>query len=554
MLIGNGVIANRFCDYALKSNYLIFAGSINDFAINDDAAFQNEEAALQLALADNPDVPFIYFSSCSILDPEVGETPYVLHKIRMEKLLQNQAKFFLIFRLPEVVGLSGDESSLVNFLVDAISNKKPFEISAKAQKNLIDIDNVHTIADEIIKSNKYSNSIINIASTQKTSIYALIQNIEQFLGLKARFDKVEKGSDMDLDISEIQPLLSMLNINFDENYIPRALEKYFGHLIHEPIKLSVIVPTYNEELGIHEFYRRTKNVLNTLSPRFSHEIIFVNDYSTDKTGEKLDELASSDNTVKVINFSRNFGNQYGIAAGLDYSIGDIAIIIDDDLQDPPEVMLNLISKWDDGYKVVYGVRPKRRGVNPLFKIMAKMYYRVINSLSETDIPKDTGDFRLLDRVVINMLRNMKEENRYYRGMVAWVGFPQVGVLYERDKRFQGVSTFSFRKYVTFALSGLTSFTDKPLYVSFVVGLLITAVSFVFASGFIFQKLINSSYTIRGWTSLAVIVLFFCGVQLLSIGVLGVYLSKIYREVKDRPLYIVESTKNLIRLSKDIEKE
>jgi glycosyltransferase involved in cell wall biosynthesis/dTDP-4-dehydrorhamnose reductase len=554
VLIGNGVIANRFCDYALKSNYLIFAGSINDFAINDDAAFQNEEAALQLALADNPDVPFIYFSSCSILDPEVGETPYVLHKIRMEKLLQSQAKFFLIFRLPEVVGLSGDESNLVNFLVDAISNKKPFEISAKAQKNLIDIDNVHTIADEIIKSNKYSNSIINIASTQKTSIYALIQNIEQFLGLKARFDKVEKGSDMDLDISEIQPLLSMLNINFDENYIPRALEKYFGHLIHEPIKLSVIVPTYNEELGIHEFYRRTKNVLNTLSPRFSHEIIFVNDYSTDKTGEKLDELASSDNTVKVINFSRNFGNQYGIAAGLDYSIGDIAIIIDDDLQDPPEVMLNLISKWDDGYKVVYGVRPKRRGVNPLFKIMAKMYYRVINSLSETDIPKDTGDFRLLDRVVINMLRNMKEENRYYRGMVAWVGFPQVGVLYERDKRFQGVSTFSFRKYVTFALSGLTSFTDKPLYVSFVVGLLITAVSFVFASSFIFQKLIDSSYTIRGWTSLAVIVLFFCGVQLLSIGVLGVYLSKIYREVKDRPLYIVESTKNLIRLSKDIEKK
>jgi glycosyltransferase involved in cell wall biosynthesis len=554
VLIGNGVIANRFCDYALKSNYLIFAGSINDFAINDDAAFQNEEAALQLALADNPDVPFIYFSSCSILDPEVGETPYVLHKIRMEKLLQSQAKFFLIFRLPEVVGLSGDESSLVNFLVDAISNKKPFEISAKAQKNLIDIDNVHTIADEIIKSNKYSNSIINIASTQNTSIYALIQNIEQFLGLKARFDKVEKGSDLDLDISEIQPLLSMLNINFDENYIPRVLEKYFGHLIHEPIKLSVIVPTYNEELGIHELYRRTKNVLNTLSPRFSHEIIFVNDYSTDKTGEKLDELASSDNTVKVINFSRNFGNQYGIAAGLDYSIGDIAIIIDDDLQDPPEVMLNLISKWDDGYKVVYGVRPKRRGVNPLFKIMARMYYRVINSLSETDIPKDTGDFRLLDRVVINMLRNMKEENRYYRGMVAWVGYPQVGVLYERDKRFQGVSTFSFRKYVTFALSGLTSFTDKPLYVSFVVGLLITAVSFVFASGFIFQKLINSSYTIRGWTSLAVIVLFFCGVQLLSIGVLGVYLSKIYREVKDRPLYIVESTKNLIRLSKDIEKK
>jgi dolichol-phosphate mannosyltransferase len=209
-------------------------------------------------------------------------------------------------------------------------------------------------------------------------------------------------------------------------------------------------------------------------------------------------------------------------------------------------MLNLISKWDQGYKVVYRVRPKRDGVNFFFKLTAKLFYRVIGSLSEIDIPRDTGDFRLIDKVVINSLSSMKGGNRYYRGMVAWVGFKQIGVVYERDKRYQGESAFSLKKYMTFALSGITSFTDKPLYVSSIVGLIITVVSFILVVALIAAWIFDPSYTIRGWTSLAVIVLFFCGVQLLSIGVLGVYLSKIYREVKDRPLYIVESTRNFLR--------
>jgi dolichol-phosphate mannosyltransferase len=308
--------------------------------------------------------------------------------------------------------------------------------------------------------------------------------------------------------------------------------------------LSVIVPTYNEEQGIEEFYFRTKNVLKLLTPRFEHEIVFVNDDSTDNTLQKLDLLAAADRSVKIISFSRNFGNQIGITAGIDFSAGDVAIIIDDDLQDPPEIMLNLIAKWDKGYKVVYGVRPKRRGVNPLFKLIAKVYYRVIGGLSETKIPKDTGDFRLMDRVVIEALKKMKEENRYYRGMVAWVGFPQIGVNYERDKRYAGVSTFSFRKYANFALNGLTAFTEKPLYFSSLVGLTITSISFMLALVLVVSKIIDPSVSIRGWTSLIVVILFFGGIQLMTIGILGIYISKIYREVKGRPLYIVEKTTNI----------
>jgi dolichol-phosphate mannosyltransferase len=433
---------------------------------------------------------------------------------------------------------------LVDFLAKAISNNQLFDLWSKSNRNLIDIDDVYDIADEIIKSNKWINRTVNIASPVATPVPEIVLEIEKFFGATAKYNEVEKGSDFTPDISEIKPILAKLEINFDEAYLSRALEKYFSHLINGPKLVSIIVPTYNEELGIKEFYRRTKSVLEKLSPRFDHEIIFINDFSVDATREKLDELAKIDAKVKVINFSRNFGNQYGISAGIDYSSGDLAIIIDDDLQDPPEIIPNLIAKWSLGYKVVYGVRPKREGVNPLFKIAAKMFYCLIGNLSDIDIPRDTGDFRLIDGVVIDTLRGMKEENKYYRGMVAWVGFSQIGVIYERDKRYRGVSTFSFKKYVSFAMSGLTSFTDKPLYLSSLVGLIITTVSFIFGIILIAIKVLDPSSTIQGWTSLAIIVLFFCGVQLLSIGMLGIYLSKIYREVKKRPLYIVESTKNI----------
>lgn len=308
--------------------------------------------------------------------------------------------------------------------------------------------------------------------------------------------------------------------------------------------LSIIVPTYNEELGIHEFYKRTKAVLDSLAPQFAYEIIFVNDFSTDQTLSKLKELAALDKQVKIIHFSRNFGNQIAITAGIDAANGDLAVIIDDDLQDPPELITSFIEKWLAGYKVVYGVRPNRKGVNPLFKQAAKLYYRLIGQLSETKIPKDTGDFRLIDKAVIDVLKNMREESRYYRGMVSWVGFKQIGIEYERDPRYAGTSTFSPMKYFRFAINGLTSFTDRPLYFSSALGIMITLISFIFLFILVGKKIIDPSFSIPGWPSLITLVLFFGGIQLLSIGIVSIYISKIYREVKGRPLYVIEETQNL----------
>lgn len=544
MVIGTGVIANRFFDYSMQSNYLIFAGSVNDSGIQNVSVFEAEQIALKETLSAYPEATFIYFSTCSILDPEMADTPYVLFKQCMEKLVQDTASKFLIFRLSQVMGLSDAKSSLVNYLVNCISNNRSFEIWQHAQKNIIDIDDVHEIVGEILEKNIFSNQTINVASRNKISVVEIVRYIEDFIGVSANYVLADKGTNYEIDISKIEPILINLNLNFDEKYIRISLEKYFGHLKNSSKLISMIVPTYNEEYGIDEFYRRLKNVLVNLSPRFDHEIIFVNDCSTDGTLHKLKLLAQADAAVKVINFSRNFGNQIGITAGIDFSQGDISIVIDDDLQDPPEIILNLIAKWDKGYKVVYGVRPKRHGVNTLFKLTAKLYYRFIGSLSDTKIPNDTGDFRLIDKAVVDVLKKIKEENRYYRGLVAWVGFSQTGVIYQRDRRYAGVSTFSFKKYANFALNGLTSFTEKPLFFSSLAGLFITTISFILALFLVISKIINPSVSIHGWTSLTVIILFFGGIQLFSIGILGIYISKIYREVKCRPLYIVEDTKNI----------
>lgn len=543
-VIGRGVIANRFVNYASQSRYLIFAGSVHDSRIADVKSIEAEEALLRTIIENGKDETLVYFSSCSVLDPEQNQSLYAEHKARMEQMLQTSSRQFLIFRLPQLFGLSDEGTSLVNFLVDAVLNGKSFDIWQNAQRNFIDIDDVYRIVHDIFSSRNQLNRIINIANPCSTSVADLVALIEKFFDRTAKYQLVSKGSHFPIDIADIEPVIARLGIDFRSGYIQRCLEKYYRHLSKPPLLLSIIVPTYNEEHGIEEFYRRTKHVLALLEPRFIHELIFVNDFSTDGTYAKLQNLAKTDPVVKVINFSRNFGNQMGITAGIDVCRGDIAIIIDDDLQDPPEVMLDLIAMWSNGFKVVYGIRPKRQGVNPVFKLLAKAYYRIIGGLSETRIPNDTGDFRLIDRLVIEKLKLMREENRYYRGMVAWVGFPQFGWVYERDRRYAGTSTFSFRKYVNFALNGLTSFTDKPLYLSSLLGFIITVAGFLLATSLVIAKILDPSISIRGWTSLTAIVIFFGGIQLLSIGILGVYISKIYREVKGRPLYIVESTTNL----------
>ncbi len=544
MVIGQGAIANRFQVYALQSTYIIYAGFIHDSTIQNLEAMYNEESRLDALISQSPIETIVYFSSCSVLDKNESQSLYVKHRIRMENLLEKSKCNYLIIRLPQIIGLGDESTSLINYLVDAIRNNKPFKIWKNAQKNIIDIDDVYSIVQEILNKKTYFNKTINIASPRKTSILDIVQKIEVFFNLKANYELVDRGTDFELNIEETVEIIKKLKIDFGFEYISNALNKYYHHLIKPPLLLSVVVPTYNEEHGIEEFYRRTKKVLKSLEPRFAHEIIFVNDYSLDNTYQKLLLLAESDSKVKLINFSRNFGNQIGITAGIDYSRGDIAIIIDDDLQDPPEVMVNLIALWSSGFKVVYGVRPKRSGVNFFFKLIAKLYYRTISSLSDIEIPNDTGDFRLLDRVVIENLKLMKEENRYYRGMVAWIGYPQIGCFYERDKRYAGTSTFSIKKYINFAFNGLTSFTDKPLYFSSLAGFFITLIGFILILSIIFKKIFDPSFSIPGWPSLMAVIIFFGGIQLISIGIVGIYLSKVFREVKDRPLYIVESTTNI----------
>jgi dolichol-phosphate mannosyltransferase len=308
--------------------------------------------------------------------------------------------------------------------------------------------------------------------------------------------------------------------------------------------LSVVSPVYMEETTINEFYSRLKKVLVDLSLQFDHEIIFVNDGSTDKSLDLILNLSKNDKTIRIVNLSRNFGHQAAITAGTDYAQGDAVVIIDSDLQDPPEIIPSMIEKWREGYKVVYGVRNKRNGES-IFKVFtAKIFYRLINRLSDTTLPLDVGDFRLLDRSVVNTLKGLNEKKRYIRGMISWLGFPQYGLQYDREPRYAGKSKYTLNKMIGFALNGITSFSDKPLRLFIYLGFILTFFSMFYAIFLIVNKIIFPQSTIQGWVTLITIILFMGGVQLMSIGVLGIYIGNIYMEVKDRPLYVVEKTYNI----------
>ena len=305
--------------------------------------------------------------------------------------------------------------------------------------------------------------------------------------------------------------------------------------------LSIVVPVFSEEKIVPEFYHRTKAVADGLADRYDHEIIFVDDGSRDRTLDILRELGASDPRIKVISFSRNFGHQFAITAGLDNAWGDAAVVIDGDLQDPPEIIREMVAKWEAGSKVVYGVREKRKGENPLKRATAKLFYRLIRLIGDTDMPLDAGDFRLLDRKVVETLRSIREENRYIRGLVSWAGFPQTGVAYTRDRRYAGRTKFTLKKMVRFAFDGLLSFSDKPLKITSFVGFLITTVSFLMGLRIIINKIRFPETLVSGWTSLILTVLFMGGIQLISLGILGLYLGRQYREVKKRPLYVIADT-------------
>ena len=301
------------------------------------------------------------------------------------------------------------------------------------------------------------------------------------------------------------------------------------------ITYSIIAPIYNEIENLPELYRRVKEVMNSSGEAW--ELILVDDGSTDGSTDKIRELAKKDKIVRPVIFARNFGHQVAITAGWDYARGDAIVIIDADLQDPPEVILELAKKWKEGYEVVYAVRGEREGESWFKKFTAAMFYRIIYSITDVKIPVDTGDFRLMDRKVVDVLKQMKERHRFPRGMSAWVGFRQIGVTYKRAARVAGVTKYPFRKMLKLALNAITGFSYFPLQVATYFGFVSAGIS-ILAIPIVVALRLAGSHFFEGQTTTLISVLFLGGVQLISLGILGEYIGRLYDEAKGRPLYIV----------------
>ncbi|MBQ2303844.1 MAG: glycosyltransferase [Bacteroidales bacterium] len=314
--------------------------------------------------------------------------------------------------------------------------------------------------------------------------------------------------------------------------------------------LSVIIPSYNEERNVGIMHERLTKTLSEITD--SYEMIFVNDCSKDQTLLRIKELAEKDSHVKYLSFSRNFGHQIAVSAGLDFCTGEAVVIIDGDLQDPPELISKMYERYKEGYKVVYAKRKTREGETWFKKATAKIFYRLLASMTSIDIPVDVGDFRLIDRVIVEHLRNMPEKSKYIRGQIAWIGYKQTFVEYHRDARLYGTTNYPLKKMLRFALDGITAFSDKPLKIASGLGIFSAIVSllalvYALVSHFCFHA------TITGWTSLILSVLFIGGVQLITIGIIGEYIARINNDVRNRPLYILDE-KNIDKDSEHKNKE
>lgn len=314
--------------------------------------------------------------------------------------------------------------------------------------------------------------------------------------------------------------------------------------------LSVIIPSYNEERNVGIMHERLTKTLSEITD--SYEMIFVNDCSKDQTLLRIKELAEKDSHVKYLSFSRNFGHQIAVSAGLDFCTGEAVVIIDGDLQDPPELITQMYERYKEGYKVVYAKRKTREGETWFKKATAKIFYRLLASMTSIDIPVDVGDFRLIDRVIVEHLRNMPEKSKYIRGQIAWIGYKQTFVEYHRDARLYGTTNYPLKKMLRFALDGITAFSDKPLKIASSLGIFSAIVSllalvYALVSHFCFHA------TITGWTSLILSVLFIGGVQLITIGIIGEYIARINNDVRNRPLYILDE-KNIDKDSEHKNKE
>ncbi len=300
--------------------------------------------------------------------------------------------------------------------------------------------------------------------------------------------------------------------------------------------LSVVVPVFNETAVLPAFYARASAAFAGI-PGFDYEIVFVDDGSKDDSFRQLSDLARRDSRVRVVKFSRNFGHQIAITAGVDHARGDCVAVIDADLQDPPEVVARMVQQWQAGFDVVYGVRETREGESTMKLATAALFYRLLTRLTNIEIPTDVGDFRLMSRRAVNELGRLREKDRFVRGLVSWIGFKQTGVVYNRDKREAGETKYPYRKMIRFALDGITSFSTVPLRIATWTGYgsaLLAVLYLVYV--FIMRML---GHTVEGWATIMVAMLFLGSVQLICLGILGEYLGRVFNEVKPRPMYVVE---------------
>lgn len=307
--------------------------------------------------------------------------------------------------------------------------------------------------------------------------------------------------------------------------------------------LSIVIPVYNEELTLIELRDRLSRLIDQFLRDFSIEVLFVNDGSADSSLDLLQEFHQQDSHFKYVTFSRNFGHQAALLAGIRAASGDVIVVMDADLQDPPELIPELVEKWKLGFDVVYAQRKDRRGESIFKRLTANFFYRAINWLSETDLPRNVGDFRLMDRRVVDIISASDEKSLYLRGLGAWVGFKQCAVEYDRDPRFAGETKYSLKKMVNLAADAVLSFSEKPLRVVTRLGIIVTALSFLILVIFFASLPFGSANRVPGWLSTVTVVLVLGGVQLICLGIVGEYVSRIYREVKNRPLYIIDDRKS-----------
>jgi glycosyltransferase involved in cell wall biosynthesis len=313
--------------------------------------------------------------------------------------------------------------------------------------------------------------------------------------------------------------------------------------------ISIVVPLFNEEGNVEELVRRIHDITARLPGAPSFEIVLVNDGSRDGTLVKLYTLIAQYPQLVIIDLSRNFGHQLAATAGLDAARGDAVILMDGDLQDPPELIHNFVEKWHEGFDVVYAIRRSRSGESFFKLLTARLFYRTIKRLTNVSIPVDTGDFRLMSRRVVDALGQVRERHRFLRGLVSWIGFRQTGIEYDRAERFSGSTKYPFSKMLKFAIDGVTSFSEIPLRFATYFGFISSGFAFLYALVVIFMKIFR--FNLPGYTSMMVAILFFGGVQLIGIGILGEYIGRIYDEIKGRPLYLVSKVKRGIEDSSNV---